>query len=313
MTFRILGRTLKLDWTPRRVTAAYVVFAVIAFVLSLRWTFPSEAVKQRLIMEAGKRGWQIELDQVSAGGFLGIRAKGVKIETASGLAIPIDDVTASLRPLPLLIGRRSLAFDVSLYDGRVRGTADLSGDARRLVLDVKGVDLGQALPLRKAAGVDLLGVVTGTADLSVPAAAEQKASGRVDLAVKAAGIAGGEIPIPGMGSGLALPRASLGDIVAGLQIRDGRATFEKLEASGGDAELKTEGLYFLVQQRMEFAPLAGTARVKVGDAFWAKTTPGMKGLAEAALAASKASDGFWSMNVTGSVGHPRLMPAPVAR
>ncbi|HEX9241760.1 MAG TPA: type II secretion system protein GspN, partial [Anaeromyxobacter sp.] len=95
------------------------------------------------------------------------------------------------------------------------------------------------------------------------------------------------------------------------KVGDGRATFEKLEATGGDAELRTEGVYFLVQQRMEFAPLAGKARVKVGDAFWAKSSPGMKGLAEAALAGSKASDGFWTMNVNGSIGHPRLLPAPI--
>jgi type II secretion system protein N len=313
MMIRILGRVLKFEWTPRRVTAAYAAFAVVAFLVSLRWTFPAEAVKQRLIMEAGKRGWQIELERVSGGGFLGVRAHGVKIETASGLSIPIDDVTASLRPLPLLAGRRSVAFDATLYDGRVWGTADLSGDARRLVLDVKGLDLGQALPLRKAAGLDLLGVVTGSADLTVPAAGEQKASGKVELAVKGSGIAGGELPIPGFGTGLSLPRTSLGDIVAALRVGEGKATFDKLEATGGDAELRTEGVSFVVQPRMEFAPLAGKARVKVSDAFWSKSTPGMKGIAEAALAQSKAGDGSWVMTVTGSVGHPRLMPAPQGR
>ena len=78
----------RLRWTPRRVTAAYAAFAAIAFVLALRWTFPSEAVKQRLIMEAGLRGWQIDVERVSAGGLLGVRARGVKIETASGTSSP---------------------------------------------------------------------------------------------------------------------------------------------------------------------------------------------------------------------------------
>jgi len=304
---------LEIAWTRRRVVAAYAAFAVVAFVLALRWTFPSEAVRQRLIMEAGQRGWQIEMERVSAGGLLGVRARGVKIETSSGLAFPIEDLTASLRPLPLLLGRRSVAFDAAVYDGRVRGTADLSGDQRRVVLDVNGVDLGQALPLRKAAGLDLLGVVTGTADVTIPAAAEQRPTGRVDLTVKGAGIGGGEVPIPGMGSGLPLPKAGLGNLVAAVKLGDGKASFEKLEAIGGDAEIRTEGLYFIVQPRMEFAPIAGKARVKVGDAFWTKATPGMKGLAEAALAQSKASDGAWVLNVTGSVGHPRLMPAPGGR
>jgi len=303
---------MKTDWTRRRLIAAYAAFAVLAFVLSLRWTFPAEAMKERLIMEAGRRGWTIDVDKVSAGGVLGVRARGVKLETASGLAIPIDDLTASLRILPLLVGRRSVAFDVDLYEGRVRGTADLSGDVREITLDIQGVDLGRALPLRKASGVDLLGVVSGKADLAVPAAADGRPTGRVDLTVKDAGIAGGQVPIPAFGTGLPLPKTGLGAIVAAVKLADGKANFEKLEATGGDAEIRTEGLYFVVQPRMEFAPISGKARVKVADAFWSRSgMQGFKGIAESALASSKGSDGSWNLQITGSVGHPRLNPTPV--
>ena len=303
---------MKIDWswTPRRVTAAYAAFAVIAFLLALRWTFPAEAMKERIIMEAGKQGWQIDIDRVSGGGLLGVRARGVKLETASGLAVPIDDVTASLRILPLLVGRRSIAFDADLYDGRVTGTADLSGDVRRYELAVKGVDLGRALPLRKASGVDLLGVLTGKADVSIPSAPDGRPTGQVSLTVKDAGISGGQLPIPGMGSGLPLPKTGLGLLTAAVKLEGGKASFEKLEATGGDAEVRTDGVYFVVQPRMEFAPLAGKARVKVADAFWARSgMQGFKGLAEAALASAKGSDGSWNLTLTGSVGHPRVNPA----
>jgi type II secretion system protein N len=301
---------MKIDWTRRRVTALYAAFAVVAFILALRWTFPAEAMKERIIMEAGHRGWQIDIDQVSAGGILGVRARGVKLETSSGLAIPIDELTASLRLLPLLTGRRSIAFDASVYDGRVKGTADLSGDVRRYELDVKGVDLALALPLRKASGVDLLGTLTGTADVSVPAAPDGRPTGHVDLAVKDAGLSGGQLPIPGMVTGLPLPKTGLGALTAAVKLDAGKALFEKLEATGGDAEVRTEGVYFVVQPRMEFAPVAGKARIKVADAFWARSgMQGFKGLAEAALASSKGSDGSWNLTLTGSVGHPRLNPS----
>ena len=60
---------------------------------------------------------------------------------------------------------------------------------------------------------------------------------------------------------------------------------------------------------MEFAPISGKARVKVKDAFWAQSgVQGFQGLAEAALAQSKGSDGAWNFTVTGSVGHPRMQP-----
>jgi type II secretion system protein N len=300
----------KIDWTAWKPRLAYGVFALLAFVVALRWTFPSQAVKERLILEAGVRGWQIDVDDVSAGGFLGVTARGVKLASDTGLSIPIDEVAASLRPLPLLAGHRSIAFDVRIYDGRVRGMADVvAGALQHLSAEVDGVDLGAALPLRKASGLDLLGRLQGSMDVTIPASAAEKPSGRVDVRVRDAGIAGGQLPIPGMTGGLPLPRMGFGEVSAAVQIADGKATFQRLDAKGGDAELSTQGLYFLVQPRMEFSPIFGTARVKVADAFWSKSgTQGFKGLADVALAQAKAPDGSWSFSVTGSVGHPRVMP-----
>ncbi|HEY6001466.1 MAG TPA: type II secretion system protein GspN [Anaeromyxobacter sp.] len=301
----------KLDWNVWKPRLAYGAFALVSFVVALRWTFPSQAVKERLILEAGVRGWQIDVDDVSAGGLMGVTARGVKLASDTGLAIPIDEVTASLRPLPLLAGRRSVAFDVRIFAGRVRGTADLAADAlQHVVAEVEGVDLGAALPLRKASGLDLLGRVQGSLDVQLPPSPNEKPSGRIDLRVKEAGLAGGQLPIPGMTGGLPLPRIGFGEVSAAVQIADGKATFQRLEAKGGDAELSTQGLYFLVQPRMEFAPIFGTAKVKVADAFWSKSgTQGFRGLADVALAQAKGSDGAWSFTVTGSVGHPRIVPA----
>jgi type II secretion system protein N len=302
-------RVKKIDWTVWKPRAAYGAFALVAFLLALRWTFPSEAVKERLILAAGARGWQIDVEDVSAGGLLGVRARGVKLDDGSGLVVPIDEITASLRLGPLLAGRRSVAFDATIYDGRVRGTADLAGD-RRIVAEVEGVDLGAALPLRKAAGVDLLGRLHGTADVTLPAAAGARPTGRVDARIAEAGIAGGQLPVPAMGGGIPLPRIAFGEITAAVKLADGRATFEKLEATGGDADIRTEGLYLVVQPRMQFAPISGKARVKVKDAFWTRSeTQGFKGIAEGALAQAKGADGAWSFDVAGSVGHPRVQPA----
>ena len=113
-------------------------------------------------MEAGQRGWQIDVERVSAGGLLGVRARGLKLETASGLAIPIDDLTASLRLLPLLAGRRSVAFDAHALRRAACGAPRTSPATRGGSWSTSpGVDLARALPLRKASGLDLLGTLTG--------------------------------------------------------------------------------------------------------------------------------------------------------
>lgn len=297
-------------WTPR---LAYVAFALLAFALALRWTFPSDAVRQRLILEAAARGWQIDAGRVGPSGVLGLTIEGLTLVDASGLKVPIDTLSASLRLLPLLGGRRSVAFDAELYDGTVRGTADLSGEARAVKLAVDGVDLGLALPLRKALGLDVLGLLSGTADVVLPAAADGKATGQVDLTVKDAGLAGGQVPIPGMTGGLALPRTSLGAITAAVKLDQGRATFEKLDAAGGEAEVFTQGLYFVLQPRLTAAPLFGRAKVRANEAFWSKPqAQALRGLAEAALASARGRDGAWNFQVAGSVGRPSLKPvAPV--
>jgi len=295
-------------WSPR---LGYAAFALLAFVLGLRWTFPSDAVKQRLILEAAARGWQIDAQRVGPGGVLGLTVEGLRLQDASGLTVPVEELTASLRLLPLLAGRRSVAFDADLYEGTVSGTADLSGEARAVKLVVDGVDLGLVLPLRKALGVDVLGLLDGTVDVVLPAAADGKPTGQVDLSVREAGIAGGQVPIPGMTGGLALPRTSLGAIAAAVKLDQGRATFEKLEAKGGDAELSTQGLYVVLQPRLAAAPLFGRAKVRALDAFWAKPqTQPLRSIAEAALATSRGRDGAWNFQVAGSVGRPSLRPAP---
>jgi type II secretion system protein N len=303
----------KIPWSVWRPRLAYGAFALLSFALALRWTFPADAAKQRLVLEAAARGWQVEAERVGPGGLLGLSAEGLTIESGSGLKVPVDELTASLRLLPLLVGRRSVAFDASLYDGRVSGTADLSGDARSVKVTVAGLDLGRVLPLRKALGADLLGIVDGEADVVLPSAADQKPTGQIELAVKEAGIAGGQVPVPGMTGGLSLPRTSLGTVNARVKLDQGRATFERLEATGGDAELSAQGLYAVLQPRLAAAPLFGRAKVKAQEAFWSKPqTQGLKGLADAALASSRGRDGAWNFQVAGSVGRPQLKPTPPA-
>jgi type II secretion system protein N len=298
-----------IDWKLWKPRLLYGGFFALAFLVALRQTFPTEAVKERLILEAAAKGWQLDADSVAPAGLVGISARNVRLEDHTGSKLSADAVSLSLRPLALLAGRRSISFDARLWDGRIRGDADLSGAERRIEARVENVELARATPLRRASGIEMVGTVNGTADLVLPEDPQGKPRGRMELTVKEAGVNGGQLPIPALGGGLSLPKLSLGEVAAELALEDGKGTFKKLEAKGGDAELSTEGLYFVWQPRLEYAPIFGKARVKVADAFWTRSgTAGFKSMVEMTLASAKASDGAYRFQVYGSLLHPQMRP-----
>lgn len=298
---------MKMPRIALRPRVLYGAFAVAAFALSLRWTFPSEAVKERLIYEAGARGWQIDVDRVRPSSLLGVRMDGVTLTDASGLKIPVERLDASFRVLPLLVGRRVLQVQAALYDGTVEGSASLSGD-HQMEVKVDGVDLARALPLRKAAGMDMTGKVTGRMDLTLPGGTVNRFSGTLELSIARAGLAGGQVPTPPLGS-LNLPPIALGTVSATAKVDQGRVAVEKLEARGGDAELTGEGIALVMQPRMEYAPLAGQVRLRIQPALWQKPAAAtLRPVFDAALASSRGPDGSYRFQLNGSLGHPQLRP-----
>jgi type II secretion system protein N len=300
-------------WSTLRPRLLYGGFAVLSFALALRLTFPAEAVKERLIYEAGARGWQVDVERVRPGALLGVRLDGVSFTDATGVKVSLERLYASLRVLPLLLGRRVLAFEAAVLDGTVKGTADLSGDPRHVEVELSGLDLARALPLRQAAGRDVKGKVKGTADLTLPGGALERASGRVTLEVTEAGLGEGGVSIPGMAGNLPLPAVSLGTALTSAKIEQGRAAVEKLELKGGDAELSADGITVVLQQRLEFAPISGRARLKLAPSLWQKPqAASMRPLAEAALASSRGSDGTYLFQLSGSLFHPQFRPGGAA-
>ena len=306
---------MKLSWIALRRRLLYGGFTLAAFVLSLRWTFPAEEVRERLMLEAGARGWQVDARRVRPGpGILpGVRLEGLTLGDGAELSIPIERLDASIELLPLLAARRVLHFDAAVFGGTVEGSATLSGSAQRLVLEVAGLELARVAPLRKSTGVDLGGTLSGSVDLTVPAGAQEKASGRIALSVAKAAISGGQVPVPQLAGNLALPPVALGAVATAVQVGDGRAAVERLEARGGDVEISTEALSVALQPRLEFAPVTGRARLRVQPALWQKPAAAkLRPVAEAALAPARGPDGAYQFQISGALGHPQFRPAAPA-
>ena len=311
MATPLLERFRRIDWATWRPRLGYAAFALVAFLVALRFTFPADAVRERMVLEAAARGLTLEVQRIHpGGGLLGLAAEGITLDDGSGVKLAVDEATVTLRFWPLLAGRRSIAFDAALWDGRVRGQADLSGDPRPLEVTVDGVDLARAMPLRRASGLDLVGKVSGHAELELPATPQGKLRGTAEAHVDGAGVAGGAVPVPGMTGGLPVPKLALGALSAQTKVDQGKATFQKLEARGGDAEITGEDVYVVVFPSIGVSPLSGRIRLRIHDAFWTQSgMQGFKGIAEAAMAGGRTSDGSYLFQVSGSLAHPSARPA----
>ncbi len=300
---------IKLQGWQRR--AAYALFALAAFLFALRQTVPAEAVKERLVMEAAAQGWQVSMADIRPAGLAGVRMTSVTLESRDGLRIPIERLDATLRLWPLLLGRRSFSFDAALFEGRVKGFAEERNTSHRVQARIAGVDLSRAIPLRKATGVDLAGVVQGDLDLTLDDRAPARSSGHLDLSVERAAVNGGHMPVPGMGGTLTLPRLALGQVTAKAVVKDGKLAFERLDAKSDDVEATGDGLYFVLQPRLAFAPIFGKARLKIDDRFWTKgNAAGFKGIVELALSQARARDGAYGFQIFGTLSRPEARMAP---
>ena len=300
---------MAVDWTTWKPRLLYGAFFALAFLLALRQTLPAAALKERLVLEAAQRGWKLDAVEAGPAGLVGLHLGDVTLKDRAGLAIPLDRLDVSLRPLALLTGRVSLALTAGLWDGTARADVDVTGSPQRVALDLAHLDLAQAVPLRKAAGLDLAGVASGTAQLTLPADDKTKASGRADLTVAGAGLTAGKIPVPNMGD-LTLPKLSLGQLTAKVVVADGKATFEKLSSSGGDASIEGDGLQVTLQPRLENSALFGRIGVKIDEAYAAKAeNKGFKALVDAALGASRGKDGAYRLQLFGTLSHPQVKPA----
>ena len=113
-------RTMKIDWTAWKPRLLYAAFFTVALVLSLRWTFPSGAVLERLALEAAGRGWQLEAAEAGPAGLIGLSLREVTLKDKAGLTIPLDRLDVTLPLWPLLTGRRRVAVDAWVYEGRVQ-------------------------------------------------------------------------------------------------------------------------------------------------------------------------------------------------
>lgn len=307
------------------IRLGYGVFFVSVFLLSISLTFPYERVKERIIgtfnAQQKNTSAQQELQIEDLNGYFltGVRAKGVRILSAATEAgkppveIRIEEATARLQLLPLLLFRKNVKFSLDLLGGTVSGYFSEHGGDRDIDLEFEDVAVGKLGPIEQALGVPLDGKLFGTVSLMLPGGKASKGNGKIALELRDVALGDGKAKLslgPGFG-GIALPRLNVGNLTIDGEAKDGVLKIAKVKSGGKDLDIDGEG-------RVQMKELANdsvvdvTLKLKVAEGYKNKNdmTKGLFAALEFSPdgKAAKTSEGGYAVRLSGVLG--RLKPAP---
>lgn len=228
----------------------YSGWTTLFFLMSLIWTYPGDALVEEVSEAVRKSGALAHFDARDASiSGLGVALEGVEIVTESGDAnLPwrIDRVRVGLASFTTDVQSAALNFDVEAYGGSISGLVGKGA----LRVDLDGVELGRAMPLQKIIPTGLAGAAHGQVAMSYGEKVMRTLQGTIDLTLRSAAIGPGDVPIPGFGSSLSLPKATVGDLPLKIGISSGELELEPFKVTGGDVELAGEGTMRLVFSRI---------------------------------------------------------------
>ncbi len=297
-----------------RKVFAYTGFFFLAVLIAFFLTFPYDALKDRVRLEADRAGYFARINSMGPG-FFGIRAKGIELSKKADTDPPpaplkIDSVSGGPTLFPPGVGVTAKLFGGSVAV-RVSGFSNI-----RVRVDAE--DLNLASPdLKEFSGIDFAGMVEAHVDLSLPRVAVGpgpaepdlgQATGTISIDAKQLAINGGSMSmvIPQFGpepTPLDLPKIVVGDLSGKLKFEKGAGTIEKFEAKSADLELQATGTLKLAK-RLEYAEPGIELRFKPDPEFQKRL--GLIGSA-LSMVGPDPKDPSWRMGrLTGYLGRPNF-------
>jgi len=170
------------------IGAGYLSVFALVFIVSIYFTFDANALKPMIVREAGKRKINLEIQDMSLKGFMGLRIKGLKIAPPesggeeSGPAWQIDrlDISPRLSTITGLIsalgsgkkgggfGPLAFSFEVRIGGGKINGSFEQRQDSVSLEARVSDLPL-ERIPLNipKIKNLALTGRMNGLVSLEM--------------------------------------------------------------------------------------------------------------------------------------------------
>lgn len=293
----------------------YSAFSVFALVAAFFLTFPYEATKDRVRMEADAAGYFVRIGSMGPG-FFAVRAKDVQISKKADTDPPPEPLKLDSISVGPALFPPGLKVKVGGFGGTI--TTVVSGfSSVRVKVDAEDIDTAKG-NLKGFSGIDFGGVVNAHVDVTLPkgpstggAPAEpdlSQASGTVSLATKGLAINGGtaNITIPQFGpepTPVDLPKIVVGDLGGKVKIEKGTATVEELKNVSPDIELAVSGTLKLAK-RLPYSEANLEIRLKPDPEFQKRL--GMLGSALSFIGADP-KDPAWRLGrLTGYIGRPQF-------
>lgn len=293
----------------------YLAFALFALVATFFLTFPYEALKDRVRLEADNAGYFVRMDSMGPG-LLALRAKNVQVSKKTNVdpppeALRLDSVSIGPSLFP-----PGLGVKVNVLGGTI--ATRISGmSTTRVRIDVEDIDLAKG-NMKGFSGIDFAGEIEAHADLLLPRAAGaagapaepdlSQASGSITLETKGLAINGGTANITVAQFGpdptpFDLPKIVIGDMTGKVKIEKGAATVEEFKSKSADLETALSGTIKLAK-RVEYSEPALEVRVKADPEFQKRLGPLGMGLS---IIGADPKDPTWRLGrLTGHLGRPQF-------
>ncbi len=233
-------------------------------------------------------------------------------------ALEVEDLSARLQILPLMIGRVIFHFDAHLLGGTANGSIPKGSSSGPFEVEWEEIDLSKVQPLSEIVGVPFFGLASGHLKLEANEGLFSKASGSLLLKVQEMSIGDGKTKIKDI---LELPKAQLGELTIEAEAASGQLKLTKFAANGQDLEIKGDGK-ITIRQPWNDSNLDINVKFKFSDLYRNKnqivkdllgdpnsSTPGLIEQYEPKMKRAKRSDGFYGWRISGPMKRLRFEPS----
>lgn len=233
----------------------YFGFGFIVFLLATAATFPDEQIKDIITVQLEKQlgnKYDVKIGDLDMWWFPGVSLEDVSLEeridpseverltaeeeeagleAAGPMKLTIPSVSARLEIIRSIMGGPTVGFQIELGGGDITGSFQQGSDARRVQIDMDGLDLRKTVALTKFLGVPFFGELSGEIDLELDPKRPMVTGGTVKLdgeklTVGPATIKTDKFPPI---TYLEIPQTNFGTLDIDLGVGEGKAKSDSLE------------------------------------------------------------------------------------